>query len=293
MRKSGQLCEMVVEGDKIIKVSNMLKNNSHQNALKIISKVVKKLLKKSNNIVSDSVYYGKMNRQKLNYAKFALLVIGFCFLVFHLSNVSQNLNNKDAETLNLLGIHSITNDGIFSHQIEAVKWVQQAVFLNVKFGDGLKVGEPRSVERILAKGSGLCYDRSRIIELALKERGFTVRHVFILFDKNGSFVKSLFSRSSTSHAASEVLTSRGWMFVDSVSDWLSINTNQVPVCGLDIYHKQNEFIYFPPHLNNKNYVIHGVYSRNGYLYPPFVPIPDLNYVDFVSGSVCRLKRSFD
>ena len=80
-----------------------------------------------------------------------------------------------------------------------------------------------------AKAS-VCYDRSRVIEKALKYYGYEVRHLAIYSSrKRPPSVYDVFRKNSISHSISEVLTSKGWMIVDSNHKWIGLDINNHPI----------------------------------------------------------------
>jgi hypothetical protein len=138
---------------------------------------------------------------------------------------------------------------------------------------------------LLKAQSGLCYDRSRTLDKTIKWLGFETRHVYILFaDKGDStdivqFVQQALSYSQ-SHAMTEVKTSRGWLLVDSMANWISLNREGQPVPAGLLYVRRAEFTAPPDWLATPYWAIRGMYSRRGQLYSPYSIFPEFNWPDF-------------
>ena len=93
---------------------------------------------------------------------------------------------------------------------------------------------------------------------------------------------NLFIPGSSSHAVTEVLTSRGWLGVDSNEPFILVDKANSPFTyeqaihnGVIDIHTENSFYKKP-----LTYVI-GLYSRNGTFIEPYLPyIPEINFNDF-------------
>ena len=95
---------------------------------------------------------------------------------------------------------------------------------------------------------------------------------------------SHFFRGKDSHAATEVLTSKGWMGVDSNESFLLIDKNNLPYTFANAisYGLINNHSKRPFYKSQMIYVI-GLYSRNGNFFEPYIPyIPEINIFDFFS-----------
>jgi transglutaminase-like putative cysteine protease len=145
--------------------------------------------------------------------------------------------------------------------------------------------EPRDV--ILGK-SGICYDRSRVIEKILRYAGFPTRHVFILSVGNLSPLVALLVPGLRSHAVTEVLTAKGWLVVDSNDPWISIDEQGNPESitqmeTVGIAHRIPCDRAPPNSIYNQPFVaIDGLYSRHGQFYPPYAPVPNVNFRELLA-----------
>ena len=80
---------------------------------------------------------------------------------------------------------------------------------------------------VIKKNTACCFDRSRITEQALQIYGLKVRHVHLNHtEKRGYF--NLLIPGTPSHAVTEVLTSRGWLGIDSNEPFILVDKDNVP-----------------------------------------------------------------
>ena len=125
--------------------------------------------------------------------------------------------------------------------------------------------------------------------------GFQVRHVSAYStDETGSAIVSLLTPQVDSHAVTEVKTSKGWLLVDSNGRWISLDTGNRPWSVAELKRVADFQRPMPEWSSNnraamnelftKSFVyLPGLYSRHGQFYPPFTPIPDVNWYDFIVG----------
>lgn len=213
------------------------------------------------------------------------------FYVAAVNEVDTNPTDEDRQTATIiLGKAAIPPARTaFEAELATIRTVQQAVLTVAPVNEGIPFDYPREPKDILEQGRGLCYDRSRAIEKILRTMGFTVRHVSIYSVVNGSKLKSLLTPNTPSHAVSEVLTSKGWLVVDSNSPWLSVDVQGVPVSLAMIRHSalMEQPIDWATHPPSTIYTqpfvfVCGLYSRHGRFYPPYSRWPDLNYQELMS-----------
>ncbi len=180
------------------------------------------------------------------------------------------------------------DDMIFQEEVDFIRQVQGAVLGEVPVNSGIPHGMPREPKDLLARGEGLCFDRSRFIEKALRQFGFETRHIAIYSTaETGSAIKSLLTPQVRSHAVTEVLTSRGWMVVDSNEPWLALDKGDLPVSidqlsELDVSGMVERLVSQPEtsiYAGGFTFV-YGLYSRHGMFYPPYDRVPDINVAEF-------------
>lgn len=203
-------------------------------------------------------------------------------LIFY-TNVETSLTPEDTAVFeNILGINKPTRSLSYSEEIKLIRKVQAKAFIVAPVGEGIAEEQRREPADLLRAGQGLCYDRSRFLDKALNYAGFETRHVYLLY-RNGEkyFITSLFQRGHPSHAATEVKTSRGWLFVDSNSPWIAVSRNGIPIDADNVWKKKVEFDSAPEYLLEPSWAIRGMYSRHGGFYPPYIPFPEFNWRDFL------------
>ena len=116
--------------------------------------------------------------------------------------------------------------------------------------------------------------------------GFRVRHIYMLYPEhpvNGMplpYWQAFFVRGTQSHAVTEVKNQRGWLLVDSNSAWVSVTRDGTPVDADSLQKSAQQFDHIPFYFNRPYLAIRGLYSRRGQLYRPYIPYPQLNWVDF-------------
>lgn len=154
--------------------------------------------------------------------------------------VDNSITPEDEGAIATLGVGPICSgaQGIYEREIECILAIQNSV---------LRIGRPECADsndtiepaEFLRRNYGCCFDRARFIEKAARFYGFETRHVFIIEPHDGlSFTNALPLRQS-SHAASEIYTSRGWLGVDSVEPFILLSeigeptTYRVAIDNLD------------------------------------------------------------
>jgi hypothetical protein len=228
---------------------------------------------------------------KLSKKLLRLLAIGIIFIsaltALAYDQVDNSLSAEDRQyiPLYLKGITTLPKTPSYAQELDFIRAVQHSVLNVAPRNDGLPLDEPREPKDLYLARTGLCYDRSRVIEKILRYSGFQERHIFIYSTKaTGSAAKSFITPGIPSHAVTEVLTQKGWLVVDSNDPWISTDMDNNPV-PMEIVHASQEksilinwnakppsIIYLEPFV-----FVYGLYSRHGRFYPPYNLIPDVNY----------------
>ena len=210
--------------------------------------------------------------------------------ILHYHEVNNSLSEEDKQyiPLYLTNISPLPDKPSYKDEINFIILVQQSVLKIAPEEKGLPFGQKREPKELYEAKSGLCYDRSRVIEKILRYSGFETRHISVYSKaKTASSFKSIITPGVPSHAITEVLTKKGWLIVDSNYPWISINVDKQPVSINNIKHsidnaapiQWNEepptIIYLEPFT-----FVYGLYSRHGYFYPPYNFFPDINYGEF-------------
>ncbi len=216
------------------------------------------------------------------------IIIIFSVVLGFLNNVSTKITESDISVFdsNFPEFKNLHLDSNFDNEVKIIEVIQRAVFERVQFGSGIPIYSAREPVDVLSKKTGLCFDRSRVLEKMFKWIGFETRHVYLLYkpdfaERSWSLWYALLAPYSKSHAVTEVKTSRGWLMVDTRDKWISINKKGELIPIEQIHERNDEFLSQPPEgLKHPFWVIRGLYARRGQLYPPFLPYPQLNWWDF-------------
>jgi hypothetical protein len=179
----------------------------------------------------------------------------------------------------------------YEDQLDLIRRAQQVVFERIPIGLAIPERASREPADLLRHGSGVCYDHARTFDKLYQWLGFEARHLYILFPVNRRTGESLpkllglLHRWTTSHAATEVKTHKGWMIVDSVQPWIALTPNGTPLRAEQLQAHRNQLTGAPDAYLRDFLALRGVYSRQGQLYPPRIPFPDLNWLEFIQGLV--------
>ena len=175
----------------------------------------------------------------------------------------------------------------YEEEIAYIVRVQKAVLETASGQIGIPFDVPREPKQLYLAKSGLCYDRSRVIEKILRAAAFETRHISIFSTrKTDSALKSLITPGVASHAVTEVLTSKGWLVVDSNHLWLSLDREDRPVSIEQLHALGTAAIEWKEPVPTDIYegpftFVYGLYSRHGRFYPPYDPLPDVNYGELI------------
>ena len=214
--------------------------------------------------------------------------------ILYYNSVDKALTKDDYEYIPkfLNNVTQISKESTYKEEIDFISSVQRSTFDIVPNSGSITINKKREPKEVyFAKVAG-CSDRSRLIEKILIYNGFKTRH-FSMYstDKTYSSIKSLITPKIKSHAASEVLTKKGWLVVDTNYPWVAIDVNNNPLSIKKIQQSVDNSVYIdwkkPPRdeIYIKSFVaVYGLYSRHGRLYPPYNLIPDINYGEFIQNA---------
>jgi hypothetical protein len=223
-----------------------------------------------------------------------LLVLVLAGLTLKYNEVDDALTREDIAALaSLLGPAANWPTekprlGDWPTQLAQIKKIVSQVYDATPSNAAIPNGLPREPKDVLQNKGGVCYDRSRLIEKALASQQFKVRHVALYRqDRHSSKLASLFVPQVKSHAVSEVRTERGWMLIDSLDGWIALDARANPLSAQQLAtNADSNFSHLQaastPEFYKQSFLyVYGLYSRHGNFYPPFTPIPDLNYRQFL------------
>lgn len=163
-------------------------------------------------------------------------------------------------------------------QRESLTRIVQRVHAAVPRLEGLPNGQPREPRAVLQARSGVCFDRSRVIEQAARLAGFDVRRVFVLY---GGW-SQLLAAGGPTHTLVEVRTRQGWVALGTLTSMTGFaNDGRV----WSVQDLQSDALAGGKQLlaNGWREIIptnflplYGLYSRHGGQYPPYTPVPDFS-----------------
>lgn len=198
------------------------------------------------------------------------------------TNVSTKYTAQDKAVFEYtLHLKPLRHPQTFAREIEAIRFIQQGTFTIVPKNASKHDHKVREPAEFLGMREGICYDRSRLTDKAIGYIGLPSRHVFLLYRQGDrGFLSSVFLYHNRSHAVTEVKTSKGWMLVDSATEWIALTRDGQVVNADDLWKRSKEFNAIPSSLVSPWWAIRGMYSRHGYLYPPYIFFPDFSWPDF-------------
>ena len=201
-----------------------------------------------------------------------------------LHNVPTHLTPADKAALDIiLQTVDFPSEVTARNELSLIRDIQTAVFTYDR-RKKIPHGQPREPQDYLAHGGGLCYDRSRTLEKALRYQGFSVRHVSIYANPdNVSFLRILLQKGTPSHALTEVKTRLGWLALDPDVAWVAADDTGEVYAVREISSPavrdalpQSLSLHIRRLYTEEKIVVYGLYSRHGKFYPPYNFIPDYN-----------------
>ena len=173
----------------------------------------------------------------------------------------------------------------FAADVKAVLAVQDSIIRLADVDQEIPFDRQRDLKDVYELKRGLCFDRSRAIEQILTYLGFEIRHVAVYDTARNGALSAVLTPQNPSHALTEVKTAKGWMAVDPNVKWIGLSPAGEPlsVAKLRTIDTKSaawasEVTGRPHEIFSKPFVyIRGLYSRHGRFYPPYSPIPDVNW----------------
>lgn len=211
---------------------------------------------------------------------FILTIILVCSTYF-LTDVKTALSPQDIVAIQSLNLDAQCKDTkSFEQELNCIHAVQYTQLEKVTDAQCTHDATSQEPADFLKRGYGCCFSRSRLIEKTLGYYGFEVRHLSI-HDLPYPVI-GYFMPVAHSHSASEVLTRKGWMFVDSNAPFVLVTTNGEPLDAPtflygDYWNKVTVKPVPEGLFRSKPSVFYGLYSRHGRFYAPFVPLPDIDW----------------
>ena len=213
-----------------------------------------------------------------------LLGVSISFYTYFSIKVTKVITQNDYKITKLLNVDKeCSNLNTFEEEIICIQNIQKAQLNLIEGtkcrGKYINLG---SIE-VINENTACCFDRARITEQSLQIYGFDVRHVHLNETANRGYFNLLIP-GTKSHAVSEVLTSKGWLGVDSNEPFILLDKDKRPytyekAISSGVINFHSEFDLYKKPLT---YVI-GLYSRNGTFFKPYLTFfPEINLKDFSS-----------
>jgi hypothetical protein len=210
------------------------------------------------------------------------LLAGFLWL----GSVPTSLTSEDKTALSqaLSGLSLPISS--FDQQVASIIAIQSVTLSIANSADPIPLSESREPADFIRWHRGACYDRSRFMEKALTYIGLQTRHVFVFETDERSPLLAFLSPRTSSHAMTEVNTSRGWMLIDPLSRWIGL-TADGRALSADMLERDSKLVQSvwdarvkdSPNgiLAHKFLDVNGLYSRHGRFYPPFTVVPNVSW----------------
>lgn len=195
--------------------------------------------------------------------------------------VDNTVTDTDIKSIAKLGpLPQCMKIDSFEAEVECISSVQQAIRRLLPVNRCPKVDFNLTVEpeNFIARGYGCCYSRARFTEKALRYYGFKTRHLSIHAD--GPFgIPGTFLLETASHATTEVLTTRGWMGVDSNERFLLLTRSGQPLTFKNFRYYKDDLRDTPQPADFYQHdltIVYGLYSRHGMFHGRPLPSPEFN-----------------
>ncbi len=215
-----------------------------------------------------------------NKTLFGIILLPACIISIYIVlalSVDNSLSSDDIIAIKSIGVEleCKKTDGQFDRELTCISAIQRAV-QSIKDERCAMASEIIEPLEFLKRNYGCCYDRARFIEKAARYFGFETRHVFLIQPAYGISATNMLPLKQASHAASEILTSKGWIGVDSNRSFILINSGQEPVTYREAINVIEKYpMMHPREFFTKDIdIIYGLYSRHGNFHGRNFPGPE-------------------
>tara|TARA_B100001113_G_scaffold259208_1_gene214297 strand:- start:172 stop:873 length:702 start_codon:yes stop_codon:yes gene_type:complete len=231
-----------------------------------------------------------MNNLKKIATMFVILLALSVLYSYFALRVDNNLYDEDIEAIKLLEVSDaclgVTYSG-FDEELNCLVSIQTAV---QAIGEDRCANSDDKIEpsEFIRRDFGCCFDRARFIEKAARYFGFQTRRVFIIQKKFGNSLTNFFPLNQASHAASEILTKKGWLGVDSNLPFIILDSNKNPktyrsaLDDIDNFPMVAPRPFFIEDSIVKDFdIIYGLYSRHGNFHGENFPGPEFVFSELL------------
>lgn len=209
-----------------------------------------------------------------------ILLAALVFYLFFAGHVSKSITAADVDAIEKLSVQtSCAQVSSFPDEIACVKAIQLSI--RALIPNNRCAGRGTTIEPLdfITRSFGCCYDRARFTEKALIYYGFETRHVAI-YDVSKHGLLGFFIPGISSHATSEVLTTKGWMGVDSNEPFILLTKNKEVLTFRNFKKHADDLddIVAPQSFYaNDLMIIYGLFSRHGMFHGLNLPAPEFNF----------------
>jgi hypothetical protein len=215
----------------------------------------------------------------------AIIVAVFALYIVLAGSVSKEITAEDIRIIQSLELDGTCKSiDTFDRQIGCIRELKRVIAAKIPVFQCSTPGAGIEPANVMRRRYACCYGRSRFLEKTLKYYHMKARHL-ALYDISAYGLLSLLVPGIPSHATVEVLTSRGWMGVDSSLPFLLMTKKREPVIYEQLKSLPAEELLEQPEPQDfyakRPIVIYGLYSRHGMFYGPNLPAPEINYLDFI------------
>lgn len=213
---------------------------------------------------------------------FNLIILLISIIFISNSHVNVSFNKNEEVYIELLGL---PKKKYLKSKNDSIELIKEVVCVISNFGslEPLPFGEIKNLKSFYNYKKGLCFDRGIVYEMVFSYYGFKTFHYFLAFNDN--LVKTIFSKTTVSHALISVLVGKDEIFIDTNNYFVSVNSDNKPISSFLEKVKKNNFestaliwnIYFKKY--KYNLIVRGMYSRNGDFFESFIKTPEFNFFD--------------
>lgn len=210
---------------------------------------------------------------------FSLFLISACvpFYFSYALSVDNSITSEDELAIKSLELASVCENisGYYDKEVLSLLAIQSSVqsIGEVRCAVASDIVEPSD---FLRRNYGCCFDRARFIEKASRYFGFETRHVFLIQPYKGLSIFNYLPLRQYTHATSEILTSRGWLGVDSNEPFILLSERGTPITyqnainNIDAFRQMTPQNFYTEELD----LIYGLYSRHGNFHGKNFPGPE-------------------
>jgi hypothetical protein len=205
--------------------------------------------------------------------------------------VPQRVTTEDVAALTQFGIvlpaeRDIPRTRSEQGQADFLRAVERRVHARVTAIDPVANGHPREPADVLAGGTGVCFDRARVIEQAVRLAGFEARRDFLLYMPTESpsaidVARRFATPGGPTHTVVEVKVGSHWVFMGTLTPVIGIDSSGRSWSARALSRLDSE-----PRkrllgregwkeiLDTRFVPIEGLYSRHGQHYWPYPRFPN-------------------